>query len=92
MLRRNAAVEIFCPSCRIGYRIPSEKVPNKSRILLCRSCNHAWRQTFNTIRGDDIKQTPNAHSLKTTLRRPSYSKTVLKILREEAALEAKLRG
>ena len=84
-------MEVFCPSCRIGYRIPRDKVPNKPRILVCRSCNHAWQQTFQTRLDQNTTQAPNAILLKNRVRRPSYSKTVLKILREEAALEAKLR-
>ena len=91
MLKRNATVEVFCPSCRTGYRIPNEKVPKKPRILMCRNCNHAWRQTFDTEQGNKTKQTLNTYSSKNTVKRPSYSKTVLKILREEAALEAKQR-
>ena len=84
-------MEVFCPICRIGYRIPSEKVPKKPRILLCRSCNHAWRQTFHIKQYNTATQTLNTYSSKNTVKRPSYSKTVLKILREEAALEAKQR-
>ena len=84
-------MEVFCPSCLTGYRIPTDKVPNKPRILVCRSCNHAWKQTFQTRLDQNTTQAPNAIILKNTVRRPSYSKTVLKILREEAALEEKLR-
>ena len=80
-------MEVFCPSCRIGYRIPRDKVPNKPRILVCRSCNHAFQARLDR----NTTQAPNAILLKNRVRRPSYSKTVLKILREEAALEAKLR-
>ena len=75
----SALVEVFCPSCHVGYSIPTSKVPSKPRMLMCRSCNYAWRQPFQ------------AKSIKNTVKRPSYSNTVLKILREEAAIEAKLR-
>ena len=84
-------MKVFCPSCDIGYRIPSDKVPSKARMLMCRSCNHAWRQPFQALKEEDATQAPNVLLLKNTIRRPLYSNTVLKILREEAALEAKLR-
>ena len=84
-------MEIFCPTCREGYRIPTARVPKTSRMVMCNSCGTAWKQFFNKkpkLVGHDKAQKA---SEVTTVRRPSYSKTVLKILREEAALEAKLR-
>ena len=84
-------MEIFCPTCREGYRIPTARVPKTSRMVMCNSCGTAWKQFFNkkpNLVGRDKAQKA---SEVTTVRRPSYSKTVLKILREEAALEAKLR-
>lgn len=84
-------MEVFCPSCRVGYRIPTDKVPRKPRMLMCRSCNHAWRQPFLARLNKDMTRAPDVLLLKNTVKRPSYSKAVLTILREEAALEAKLR-
>jgi predicted Zn finger-like uncharacterized protein len=85
-------VEVFCPSCRVGYRIPTDKVPRKPRMLMCRNCNHAWRQPFQAHQDEDITRAPNVLLLKNKAKRPSYSNTVLTILREEAALEAKLKN
>lgn len=91
MLKRSALVEVFCPSCHIGYRIPTNKIPRRHRVLMCRSCNYAWRQPFQTPPSKNLPQATNVSPFKNTAKRPSYSNTVLKILREEAAFEAKLR-
>ena len=84
-------MEIFCPTCREGYRIPTARVPKTSRMVMCNSCGTAWKQFFNKkpklLGRDNVQKASEV----TTVRRPSYSKTVLKILRQEAALEAKLR-
>ena len=84
-------MEVFCPSCHVGYRIPTNKIPITHRMLMCRSCNYAWRQPFQARRNKNSPQTTNVSPFKNTAIRPSYSNTVLKILREEAAFEAKLR-
>ena len=84
-------MEVFCPNCNVGYRIPTYKVPTKPRMLMCRSCNHAWRQPFRVQINANLRQAANVVLLKNSVKRPSYSTTVLKILREEAAIEAKLR-
>ena len=84
-------MEIFCPICREGYRIPTARVPKTSRILMCNSCGTAWKQFFDknsTLLGRNIALNASKAGF---VRRPSYSKAVLNILREEAALEAKLR-
>ena len=84
-------MEIFCPTCREGYRIPTARVPKTSRMVMCNSCGTAWKQFFDKkpklVRRDAEEKTSEVASI----RRPSYSKAVLKILHEEAALEAKLR-
>ena len=84
-------MEIFCPTCREGYRIPTARVPKTSRMVMCNSCGTAWKQFFDRpprlLGRDTAPKAPEVASV----RRHSYSKAVLKILREEAALEAKLR-
>ena len=84
-------MEIFCPTCCEGYRIPTARVPKTSRMVVCNSCGTAWKQFFDgkpeLLDRDTAQKVPDL----VTVRRPSYSKAVLKILREEAALEAKLR-
>ena len=84
-------MEIFCPTCSEGYRIPTAHVPKTTRMVICNSCGKAWKQFFGKkpeLLGHDTAQKVSEVA---SLRRPSYSKAVLKILREEAALEAKLR-
>ena len=84
-------MEIFCPTCREGYRIPTARVPKTSRMVICNSCGTAWKQFFNEKPKLSDRDTTQKVSDVASVRRPSYSKAVLKILREEAALEAKLR-
>ena len=84
-------MEIFCPTCREGYRIPTARVPKTSRMVMCNSCGTAWKQFFDKKPKLLSRDAPQKTSEVASLRRPSYSKAVLKILREEAALEAKLR-
>ena len=84
-------MEVFCPCCSMGYRIPTHKLPKRSRILMCKSCGTAWRQHF-----PPRTQSPHTrvHQTVETLissPRPKYSQGVLDILREEAALEVSLR-
>ena len=84
-------MEIFCPTCREGYRIPTSRVPKKSCMVMCNSCGTAWKQFFDKkpkLLGHDAAQKASELA---SVRRPRHSKAVLKILREEAALEAKLR-
>ena len=85
-------MEIFCPSCREGYCIPTALVPRAARMVVCNSCGTAWKQFFN----GEPKSIGRARATKAfeiaSVKRPTYSKVVLKILREEAALEAKLRA
>ena len=85
-------MEIFCPICREGYRIPTARVPKTARTVVCNSCGTAWKQFF-----DEQPKLVSRNSAPKSLeiesaRRPTYSKVILKILREEAALEKKLRA
>ena len=85
-------MQIFCPTCREGYRIPVERVPKTARMVVCNSCGMAWKQFFDQ-QPKPVGRTsaPKAFEI-SSLKRPTYSKVVLKILHEEAALEAKLRA
>ena len=84
-------MEIFCPTCGEGYRIPTARVPKTSRIVMCNSCGTAWKQFFDKKPKLVDRDSAQKVSDVAAVRRPSYSKAVLKILREEAALDAKLR-
>ena len=84
-------MEIFCPTCREGYRIPTARVPKAARMVVCNSCGTAWKQFFDeTPKLESRNIAPKSLEI-ASLRRPTYSKVVLQILREEAALETKLR-
>ncbi len=86
-------MEIFCPICREGYRIPTASVPKTARMVVCNSCGTAWKQFFDEQPKPVISHKSAAKDLEiTSVRRPTYSKAILKILREEAALEKKLRA
>ena len=84
-------MEIFCPTCREGYRIPAARVPKTSRMVMCNSCGTAWKQFFEKKPKLLVRDNAQKASEVASVQRPSYSKAVLEILREEAALEAKLR-
>ncbi len=84
-------MEIFCPTCREGYRIPTAHVPKTARMVVCNSCGTAWKQFFDKQPKPVSRMSESKVFEIMSVRRPTYSKVVLKILREEAALEAKLR-
>ena len=86
-------MEVFCPECPQGYRIPVDRTPTKPRMVMCRSCGATWRQNFSQAASPpsaliSTKDQSNLQSVK----RPVYPNSVLTVLREEAALEAKLRN
>ena len=85
-------MEVLCPSCSTGYRIPPEKVPSRPRMLMCKSCGTAWRQGF-PARAHSLDGQPSKVVIPfdKPARRPQYAQGVLAILREEAALEQRLR-
>ena len=85
-------MDIFCPTCREGYRIPSMRVPKTSRMVMCNSCGTAWKQFFGAEPNFMAPTLDQPVEKQREVRRPIYSKAVLQVLREEAALEAKLRA
>ena len=85
-------MEIFCPTCLEGYRIPSMRVPKTSRMVMCKSCGTAWKQFFGSELNFIASALDQPVETQRQVRRPIYSKAVLQVLREEAALEAKLRA
>ena len=84
-------MEVFCPKCAEHYRIPRNRIPKKPLILVCNTCGNTWRQKFPTqdftfgLLSESSSIDPRG------VKKPEYSEEVLRILREEAELEKKLR-
>ena len=78
-------MEIYCPTCREGYRIPTAPVPKTSRMVVCNSCGTAWKQFFDKKPKLLDRDSAQKVSDVAAVRRPSYSQAGLKILREEVA-------
>ena len=89
-------MKVFCPTCGTGYLLPENRVPKKPRLLICPNCNSSWKHDFqfNLKSQHNVRSSSNFNkSNQSNLgNRPNYSESVLKILREEAQLEAKLRN
>ena len=85
-------MEVFCPKCPEGYRIPIDRVPKKPCMVVCHSCGATWRQHFPKAQPISPTISAKDQSALRSIKRPVYPKAVLTILQEEAALEANLRN
>ena len=85
-------MEVFCPKCPEGYRIPIDRIPTKPRMVMCHSCGATWMQQFPEQTSLSSRISENTQSVIRSIKRPIYPKAVLAILHEEAALEAKRRN
>lgn len=85
-------MHLLCPKCGSGYRIPKDKIPSKNRVVMCSNCNHMWKQNFVTAsRNYSIKDQSAPVPARPPRTRRTYKANVLSVLREEAAIETKLR-
>ena len=84
-----------CPCCGTDYSVPIAKMPLGYYRVVCSHCNYKWRKAigvktnFPKQRFDQKKG--RNQGLPSGAVKPVYRQEVLAILREEAAVETRLR-
>ena len=84
-----------CPCCGTDYAVPNGKVPRGYYKVVCSHCEYKWRKSIgiNTNlnrQRTDLEKDINP-GLTSSIVRSTYRPEVLAILREEAAVETRLR-
>ena len=89
-------MQLACPCCGTEYVVPVRKSLQGVFTVICSHCSFKWRREF-TLRTSSTFQRNQTKKDEigcqtTTKTKPNYRKETLDILREEATIEARLRG
>ena len=88
-------MQFSCPCCKTDYVVPAGEMPRGYCKVVCSHCGYKWRRAIGVTtdllrqaigQGQDLKPDKTSSLLK-----PEYRPEVLAILREEAAVETRLR-
>lgn len=86
-------MRLTCPNCDAQYEVPDEVIPSKGRDVQCSNCGDTWFQSHDNPPVQPLKPAPKPDApTDETPTKAQLDPSVKDILREEAALEAKIRA
>ena len=88
-------MQFACPCCVTGYAVPTDEIPRGYFKVVCSHCSYKWRKAIGIKtkfyrHRVDLGQEQNHPKIPAAVK-PVHRPEVLAILREEAAVETRLR-
>ena len=88
-------MRLACPCCKTDYVVPNGRVPRGYYKVVCSHCGYKWRKSIGIDTNFTRQRTDLEKDIKSgrtsSKDKPAYRPEVLAVLREEAAVETRLR-